>query len=238
MNKEKKSTQSTDRSLQVIMPKRSHQAHDGTRETSHILSNLSKAVTHPTFDSNEQNQKPFERTHFSPQFFYLNGHIPSSYPNNQKSPLNHGSGSTQMKIIPPAPEFSLGKSAYPEPSPAACGKRKEMEIAAAELLADVASTMVKSQELNHIFPKKSPPLLPLKCADFSEPSAKPGVININSNLQIVNPEKLVQSKDSDKFIISPATPWETSLAELVRCVLFVITLYFLFVLKMCHLIAF
>ena len=226
MKKEKKSIIAADPGLQVIMPKKStHQNQDGARDTSQILSNLSKVpVTHTPFDCNEQNQKPWTATHFSSythspsqQFFHVHEQIPSSYQNHQNSSLK------QIRIIPPAPEFTLGKGAFPEPSPAACGKRKDMEIAAAELLADVASTMVQSHELSNILQKNSTPLMPSKSADSGQKMTKPGLTSINGfacNLHIVNPEKLDsgQSQDSTKTVISPSTPWDTSLAELVRLV--------------------
>jgi SHAQKYF class myb-like DNA-binding protein len=48
-------------------------------------------------------------------------------------------GSTAMKITAPDPDASIKSGSFPEPSPAACGKRKLAEIAAARMLAGVAA---------------------------------------------------------------------------------------------------
>ena len=225
-DKEKKSV-SADQGLQVIMPKRTNQVGDATKDVSPAVS--SKVITLSSLESKELSQKSWVKPHFSPftttttpspQFFYLNGHTPASYLNNQNVAQRNSHGSNPIKIIPPAPEFTLGKGNYPEPSPAACGKRKDMELAAAELLAGVASSMVKSQDLETSLQKRSHTLPPEKCTDTSEPWTKPKASSPNglgTNLHIVNPEKfdLIHVPERN---FSPTTPWENSLAELARLV--------------------
>ena len=107
---------------------------------------------------------------------------------------------TSMSIIAPA---ANNQNMFPEPSPAACGKRKLAEIAAAQMLAGVASSGGKS----------TPP---------------PPVENKGLRLQIVNPESLGVSQSSNNGVsqkkrlmgqASPSTPWDGELEALVRYVL-------------------
>jgi SHAQKYF class myb-like DNA-binding protein len=75
-----------------------------------------------------------------------------------------GTSGFPMKIVAPAPDSTMKRGKFPEPSPAACGKRKLAEIAAARMLAGVAASGLKA-------PRKSesqtstPPFGP-----FSSPS--------------------------------------------------------------------
>ncbi len=104
-----------------------------------------------------------------------------------------------MSIIAPT---ANNQNMFPEPSPAACGKRKLAEIAAAQMLAGVASSGGKS----------TPP---------------PPVENKGLRLQIVNPDSLGVSQSSSnggsqkKRLMgqaSPSTPWDGELEALVRYV--------------------
>lgn len=51
-----------------------------------------------------------------------------------------GTSSFPMKIVAPGHDFAMKRGKFPEPSPAACGKRKLAEIAAARMLAGVAAS--------------------------------------------------------------------------------------------------
>ena len=51
-----------------------------------------------------------------------------------------GTSSFPMKIVAPAHDSAMKRGKFPEPSPAACGKRKLAEIAAARMLAGVAAS--------------------------------------------------------------------------------------------------
>jgi SHAQKYF class myb-like DNA-binding protein len=126
---------------------------------------------------------------------------------------------SSMKILVPDPSSSLQQMGFPEPSPAATGKRKLAEIAAARMLAGVGGvdsegpptpppTMEKPLNL------KDAPTLPI----FGQESklARAGL-----SLQIVNPATLgVTYQEQDKRRrggdnTSPVTPWDGQLQALV-----------------------
>jgi len=123
-----------------------------------------------------------------------------------------------MKIVAPDPTVSLKKNKFPEPSPAATGKRKLAEIAAARMLAGVSSqaaddgppTPPATPGLNL---KEAPPP-PLFGGEDSSLTARKGL-----SLQIVNPatlgvthEKRRRGADGET---SPVTPWDGQLEALV-----------------------
>ena len=148
-----------------------------------------------------------------------------------------------MKIVAPEHDSATKRGKFPEPSPAACGKRKLAEIAAARMLAGVAgfegfggggdsksllgssdedgtATPPPEEEVGtakaHMKEIPAPPIIP---ASNNGPS-KPG---FGLSLQIVNPESLGVSYESEQKRRkdghnSPQTPWEGQLAALVRCV--------------------
>jgi SHAQKYF class myb-like DNA-binding protein len=68
-------------------------------------------------------------------------------------PLTIGTSSfPSMKIVAPEHDYAIKQGKFPEPSPAACGKRKLAEIAAARMLAGVAaseSLLTPSQSLTN-----------------------------------------------------------------------------------------
>lgn len=55
-----------------------------------------------------------------------------------------GTSAFPMKIVAPEPDSAIKQGKFPEPSPAACGKRKLAEIAAARMLAGVAASGIKA----------------------------------------------------------------------------------------------
>ena len=144
-----------------------------------------------------------------------------------------------MKITAPDPDASIKSGSFPEPSPAACGKRKLAEIAAARMLAGVAAggkpllmSAVGGDPDGDVTPPAqwspraadapgltlsdvpAPPLIGSFGA--SAPPNKKGVL-----LQIVNPEALgvdyeEAKRRRDNGQGSPQTPWEGQLKALVR----------------------
>jgi len=64
---------------------------------------------------------------------YYGGGSAVQQPQQQQQPI------ASMKIVAPKPEHTMAKGMFPQPSPAACGKRKIMEMDAAHMLAGVAA---------------------------------------------------------------------------------------------------
>jgi hypothetical protein len=139
-----------------------------------------------------------------------------------------------MKIVAPEPDAASKRGKFPEPSPAACGKRKLAEIAAARMLAGVAGfdgfggglkfgsedgtatpppEETESSAKIHMSEIPAPPIIP------GGQSNRPKGFGLS--LQIVNPESLgvsyeAQQKRRKDGNNSPQTPWEGQLAALVR----------------------
>lgn len=142
--------------------------------------------------------------------------------------------STAMKITAPDPDASIKSGSFPEPSPAACGKRKLAEIAAARMLAGVAaggkpllsSAMGGADPDGDATPppQRSPraedaPGLTL--SDVPAPPLLGGGARKPMSLQILNPESLgVDYEETQKRRKAngegDATPWEGQLEALVR----------------------
>ena len=132
-----------------------------------------------------------------------------------------------IKITAPTHEQvndRVNKYGYPEPSPAACGKRKLAEIAAAQMLAGVAASGSKIP--NSI--KSSTTNLPSNPQLHQFKNIKPKAMNniMKGNLdgpplQIVNPDNLLGDgtgvKKRQRWMMgnSPHTPWEDQLEALV-----------------------
>lgn len=134
-----------------------------------------------------------------------------------------------MKIIAPEHDVAMKRGRFPEPSPAACGKRKLAEIAAARMLAGVAavggkpllgSTMEDGTATPP--PEKDTTMqitqVPIPPKIEKTASRKP----MGLSLQIVNPESLGISYDQQKTRkegqTSPVTPWEGDMKALMRYV--------------------
>eukprot|EP00934_Nitzschia_sp_Nitz4_P004319 Nitzschia sp. Nitz4//scaffold93_size78505//34867//38603//NITZ4_005420-RA/size78505-augustus-gene-0.49-mRNA-1//-1//CDS//3329560288//4309//frame0 len=140
-----------------------------------------------------------------------------------------------MKIVAPAHNAAAMRGKFPEPSPAACGKRKLAEIAAARMLAGVAdledvrpkgpsdkvsedgtATPPPDDDADKVVHMMNNDTLPIIPSGNSRPN-KPG---FGLSLQIVNPETLgvsyeTQKKKRKDGQMSPQTPWEGQLAALV-----------------------
>ena len=119
-----------------------------------------------------------------------------------------------MSIVAPEPDVALRMGKFPEPSPAACGKRKLAEIAAAQMLAGVAASKTDGDVTP---PPVELPELPLTAGSSSIAPRK------GLSLQIVNPESLGVTYDAPARRkhggeASPTTPWDGQLEALVRYV--------------------
>ena len=143
---------------------------------------------------------------------------------------------SQMKIIAPQPELTIKKNMFPEPSPAACGKRKAIEIAAAQMLAGVAASGGMSHSGDMAMRATPPPppsdynavelnndfiavalvgSLALVGSRGVEGVAGPGPAG---SLQIINPENLQSKRPSKRRSLGqdPVTPWDGQLEALNR----------------------
>lgn len=142
---------------------------------------------------------------------------------------------TAMKIVVPKPEHTMRKGLFPEPSPAACGKRKMMEMDAAHMLAGVAASAYKASRPDGVTSVKSSPYSHIgreRGSSFNDTNpvgiAKTKTNSIPAiaeksgfgNLQIVNPEAFgltgVRSRTiANRFgQASPLTPWDGQLESL------------------------
>ena len=133
-----------------------------------------------------------------------------------------------MTIVPPKPEQTLKKNMFPEPSPAACGSRKIIELAAAKVLAGVGNEGVKP--FDHFSGRATPP--PVSTAKSTKEDIKKKahdrILNGShtkrpapGQLQIVNPETLGVINEINKnkrrnVGKEPTTPWDGELEALGR----------------------
>lgn len=133
-----------------------------------------------------------------------------------------------ITISAPQHDVAMKRGRFPEPSPAASGKRKLAELAAARMLAGVASVQGKPM-LDAMTddgtatppPTEDPQIqapapVSIKSGDNEEPRKPTGF-----SLQIVNPDTLGVSYDEQKRRRggdSPQTPWEGDMKALMRYV--------------------
>jgi SHAQKYF class myb-like DNA-binding protein len=135
-----------------------------------------------------------------------------------------------MKILAPQHDMAMRMGKFPEPSPAATGKRRLAEMAAAQMLAGVTSTfsmppMLPGVDDGDVTPPEEgtgavarfPSLPPLYQGQEEEPAAKKSALS----LQILNPETLGIAHDTKANrggAESPTTPWDGQLEALLRYV--------------------
>jgi SHAQKYF class myb-like DNA-binding protein len=145
----------------MTTPSSSHQSRRGSTATlnaAQVISTLSSAKTGinnmttssssssssriPQQSQQQQNvvTTTVHNIHTTPSRVEHKNYLPSS--NNSTTSL---SSSSNMKIIAPDPSRMGRHYAFPEPSPAATGKRKLAEIAAAQMLAGVISSSSSSK---------------------------------------------------------------------------------------------
>lgn len=157
--------------------------------------------------------------------------------NTSFSPLSSGNNSAfmqpqsipqgfQMKIKAPEHDASIKQGKFPEPSPAACGKRKLAEIAAARMLAGVAAVGGQpllgstTEDGTATPPPEKEPSLHIPAPPQIDKVENSGVKkSMGLSLQIVNPEALGisygQQKERKDGQASPVTPWEGELKALM-----------------------
>jgi SHAQKYF class myb-like DNA-binding protein len=137
---------------------------------------------------------------------------------------------SQMKIIAPQPDITMKKNMFPEPSPAACGKRKAIELAAAQMLAGVAASGGSAKSRSGDMSKRTTPPPDAKNGelnavklrdDFTAAVASASSAMTNStgagSLQIINPENLQHNEFRQKNLgHEPVTPWDGQLEALSR----------------------
>lgn len=131
----------------------------------------------------------------------------------------------QMHIKAPEPDAALKRGKFPEPSPAASGKRKLAEIAAARMLAGVAglgggkARMGSTMEDGRATPPPEKEVAPIPPPPPQFTKADSAIKSVRPSLQIVNPETLGVSYDQQKTRkdgqASPVTPWEGELKALM-----------------------
>ena len=157
-------------------------------------------------------------------------------------------GFSSMSITAPDHDAAAKRGKFPEPSPAACGKRKLAEIAAARMLAgvlsaggggggekpggDKSSVMLGPNAMEDGTatppPEEETSMMKIKSEVPAPPpqnveSAAGGFRKTGLSLQIVNPESLgisyeQQQKRRRDGQGSPQTPWEGELETLIRFV--------------------
>ena len=154
----------------------------------------------------------------------------------------------KMKIVAPAHDVASKLGKFPEPSPAACGKRKLAEIAAAQMLAGAmistggksndnrASSNAKLAKIVGNFSGTSATPPTENGGDLSDIGGSTPPLQISLDgagvrgaggafLQIVNPDSLHDTDDGRttkralQGMPSPMTPWDGQLKALVRLVL-------------------
>jgi len=125
---------------------------------------------------------------------------------------------SSMKIDAPDPSSING---FPEPSPAATGKRKLAEIAAARMLVGVGNEADKDDGDETPTPPMTPPpgfklkTVPAMPPMSSSSLATPDISKTATSLQIVNPETLGVTGSSGHGD-SPVTPWDGDLQALTK----------------------
>ena len=154
--------------------------------------------------------------------------------------------SQTMKIIPPKPTQTMKKNYFPEPSPAACGSRKVIELAAAKMLAAVGNNTMNNNNRRNNNHNRNNNGIKEPSDDFSGKATPPppnALLHENGNrienamaavsgvkrsavgllpgrLQIVNPDTLgINNENNNKRRNTgqePTTPWDGQLEALGR----------------------
>lgn len=130
-----------------------------------------------------------------------------------------------MNIIAPPHDFASNRGKFPEPSPAACGKRKLAEIAAAQMLSGIlhsaggTSIGATPGAADNPDDRATPPPFEDSTGDGSLQRMGSGSEG-TSVLQIVNPDHIddepgTKRKKTFQGMPSPSTPWDGQLKALV-----------------------
>jgi SHAQKYF class myb-like DNA-binding protein len=190
-----------------------------TLNAAQVISTLSSAKTTGTAATSNIHRPQPQQSNFVTAVGSSHPHVqtPSRDQSYQLSNNNINSNSSSMKIIAPDPSKMGRQYAFPEPSPAATGKRKLAEIAAAQMLAGVMSSSNSKHANNNptatvldFSQSDGPPTPPMTSngqnsldsastshpIDLNEAPPLPPLFSTNSSstttvrpsLQIVNPE--------------------------------------------------
>ncbi len=185
-----------------------HQDKSTEKKSSTNLSTLKRSkIDEITPSSSAQNNGEIKNALFtsSPEFV-----APSYYPldNEQLQPYEPIStpvnSSFPQLFLPPPPS----RQEFPQPSPAACGKRKHMELKAAQMLASGGSRSIDIEGARLLSKMKE---------ESIERSVNSGkrFRSADLSLSILNPEGLLMND-----ITEPGTPWDKEISALEKQSLF------------------
>lgn len=158
-----------------------------------------------------------------------NNHTNFHHTSNSSSSYLQTNFPPNMKIVVPNQNEihnnQTGKYRYPDPSPAACGKRKLAEIAAAQMLAGVAAA---GSNMGNSLPTDAS-MISVDSSSMEQhhnnlyhhhqqQQQQQQHMNSGLMLQIVNPDILVpvEKKNKSSSGVSPGTPWDGQLEALGR----------------------
>lgn len=180
------------------MSAQKRQAAEATEAAAHLITQISQVST-----ANED--QSMLNTAMQP---------PASFPTGTttfSTGTSVAGGLPSMKIVAPQPEQTIKKNIFPEPSPAACGKRKIAEIAAAQMLAGAMGTSIPVA--GNMARASTPTPEDAKISVKSIGSANAGM-----SLQIINPDNLQSEEPQNKKSVGnePVTPWDGQLELLNR----------------------
>jgi len=140
---------------------------------------------------------------------------PAPYGAPPSSSWEYQTLSSSMKIMAPEHDSASKQGKFPEPSPAACGKRKLAEIAAAQMLAGVMNTAEKREQTSNLSNADGTATPPLEGWSSQKRPATGG----SASLQILNPDALDEGRGGQEKKMqgmpSPMTPWDGQLQALV-----------------------
>ena len=180
------------------MSAQKRQAAEATEAAAHLITQISQVST-----ANED--QSMLNTSIQPATSFPTGTT------NFSTGTSVAGGLPSMKIVAPQPEQTIKKNIFPEPSPAACGKRKIAEIAAAQMLAGAMGTSIPVT--GNMARASTPTPEDAKISVKSIGSAGAGM-----SLQIINPDNLQSEELPNKKISGnePVTPWDGQLELLNR----------------------
>lgn len=208
----------------------SKQENDATQAAAQLMSQISKVhSTHHTFDDT-----PTMDPYANPQVSYTETTMNSTpYSlDTSRNDTTSFSFKTPMKISVPRPGFTIENNMFPEPSPAACGKRKMLELETANTLLGVVSSGGQSYSSEPKGSGKSKP--PSTTPNIEGSGSKGGndpqidssasmiIAEKNDKLHIINPDHLQHDQINRQRVArnEPVTPWDIELEALNRYVLF------------------
>lgn len=196
---------------------------EATQAAAHLMSQMSKSSTYGDRHQISRSIDPYA----NPQVSYSTPFHSGSSGRADNTSFSYAT--PNMKITVPSTDYALRKNMFPEPSPAACGKRKVLELETANTLIGVVSSggASISSTSKDIFRKATPPPTYPNIGegesaeatqlrkDFSlAKSASPG----GGSLQIINPDHLPHERIKFRQGLDqePTTPWDIEVEALTR----------------------